>query len=100
MWDLQIVEINRDMRERKNKEKFWAINSRLIRFWSFPGSRALRALSERLILQNFQSLTYRPIFDVVTTKQQSGWCIMVDISKTRINSLMVPNFVTKVEHTL
>ena len=37
--DLQIVEINKDLIERKNKEKFWARNSPLIRSCLFPESR-------------------------------------------------------------
>ena len=61
---------------------------------------ALRGLSERFILHIFQGLTCGPIFDVVTIWQQGDWCIMADISKIRINSLIVPNFVIKVEQTL
>ena len=42
---------------------------------------------------------YRPILDVVTTWQQGDWYIMADISKIRINTSIVPNFVTKAVHT-
>ena len=55
------------MRDRINKEKFWARNSHLIRSWLFPESQALRTLSDISILQNYQGLTSRPIFDVVMT---------------------------------